>query len=85
MTDTTRFLRRYINMRIVDVRDNPKGTVVELGPIGYMSRRTILLTGITAGTELVRPVPDRDDDQAQIDIGDDMYERQREEDPCELD
>jgi hypothetical protein len=72
------FLRRYINSMIIDVRDNPKGVVIEVGPPGYRGRSRLLLTGITAATEIRTPRPrDADDDQAQIDIGDDMYERSR--------
>lgn len=77
MSDTARLLRRFVNMRLVDVRDNPKGVVLELGPIGRRGRRLILLEHATA-SELIRPpVADPDIDQAQIDIGDDIYEQQR--------
>ena len=78
MSEPVWFLRRYINSMIVDVRANPKGVVLEVGPPGYRGRSRLLLTGITDATELRGPPPpDPDDDQAQIDIGDDMYERSR--------
>lgn len=79
MTGTTRFLRRFIGMRIVEVRDNAAGIVLEVGPPGRMSRRRVLLKGVTDVTELRTP-PDADVDdlaQAEIDIGDDIYEQRR--------
>ena len=77
MSDTARLLRRYVNMRLVDVRDNPKGVVLELGPIGRRGRRLILLEHATASELMRPPVDDPDVDQAQIDIGDDIYEQRR--------
>jgi hypothetical protein len=82
MTSPAWFLRRYINMQIVDVRDNPAGTVIEVRSVGFTHRpRRVLIAGITAASELRDTPPPRDPDvdQAQIDIGDDLYERQREE------
>jgi hypothetical protein len=78
MSEPVWFLRRYIGMGIMDVRGNAAGIVLELAPAGRIARTRILLTGITAATEIRTPRPDpADDDQAQIDIGDDMYERSR--------
>jgi hypothetical protein len=82
----TWFLRRYINMSIVDVRDNPKGIVVEVGPPGWRGRRRLLIEGVTKVTELADAPHGRDSDQHEIDIGDDIYERQREQrSECEPD
>jgi len=85
MSEPVWFLRRYINSVIVDVRTNPQGVVLEVGPPGRRARRRLLLTGITTATELRGPPPpDPDDDQAQIDIGDDIYERSRYDDKEDL-
>lgn len=70
-------LRHYCGMVVVDVRDNPAGTVFVLSPVGHMSSRRVLVMGITDVVEIPDPPYKRDDDQAQVDIGDDMYERQR--------
>lgn len=80
MNAATRTLRQFIKMQIVDVRDNPAGVVLEVRTVGYMHRpRRVLLAGITAATVLydTQPPRDRDVDQAQQDIGDDIHERRR--------
>jgi hypothetical protein len=80
VTPATRLLRQFINMQIVDVRDNAAGVVLEVRNVGYTHRpRRLLLAGVTAASELreVTPPRDPDVDQAQQDIGDDIYERRR--------
>jgi hypothetical protein len=73
-------LRHFLNMQLVDVHDDPAGVVLEFGPRGHMSRRRVFVEGVTAVRDITvdRPAWSKaDDDQAQIDIGDDMYERER--------
>lgn len=79
MPPTAAALRRYITMQIRAVRDNPKGVVVEVGPVGHMSSRRILIEGITKVSEIPDPPPARDDldDQHDDEIADEYHERQR--------
>jgi len=78
VTPATDLLRRFVNMQIRDVRDVPGGVLLELNAPAGQGRRRILLRGLTDARELVdHPYDVRDVDQAQADIGDDVYERQR--------
>ena len=79
-------LAGYVNMQIREVRPNVKGIVVEVGPVGRRGRYRLLLEGVTRVSEIPDPLATDPQDwiQEQIDLGDEMYERQRyEEDPCE--
>ena len=79
-------LAGYVNMQIREVRPNVKGIVLEVGPVGRRGRHRLLLEGLTKVSEII-PDPLASDPQdwiqEQIDLGDEMYERQREEGPCE--
>jgi hypothetical protein len=80
MRETTKFLRKFIGSQIRDVHDVPDGIAIGVGPPGRMSRREVVLIGTTEVVEVVvlpRHRAYEDDAQAQTDIGDDMYERQR--------
>jgi hypothetical protein len=89
MSDHVFLLGRYVNMQIRDVRSNPKGVVIELGPMGRRSTRRILVEGITRVSEIPDrlahdPAYDADWEQQEIDLGDEYADRKRyEEDPCE--
>jgi hypothetical protein len=79
MSDVARFLRRYSGMRIVDVRDNAGGIVIEVGPIGHMSRRRLLLVDVKSASE-IEAVREPDDDDLSGDddaIADEYHERSR--------
>ena len=80
-------------MQIVDAYDHAAGTVIELRPVGHMSHRFVLFNfdGPVTVTDLYdqpRPATYRNrrgtigptDEQAQIDIGDDLNERERYDD-----
>lgn len=79
----------YTDMQIVAEHKHDAGTVLELRPVGHMSRRWLLIVGDYTITDISdaqqRPTwrnrrgpTTRDDDQAAIDLGDDMNERERE-------
>lgn len=73
-------LRMFIGWQIVDVTTHRNGVVVDLKLPGrsYNPPRRLLLKDVTRVDELADPKPrDPDWEQLQIDIGDDMYERQR--------
>ena len=84
-------LNSYANMQLVAVHDINGDLIIELCPVGRMSRRLVLLTGEDMhATDISDPSwqgalrnrrgdTARDDDQAQIDIGDDRHERERED------
>lgn len=85
MNAGTTVLRGYIHMMIMDVVDKGDGTVLVLGPPARLGRRRLLIKGPIEVVELrertiPRPRYDDDDDlagQAQVDIGDDLYEQNR--------
>ena len=89
MHDHAFLLGRYVNMRIVDVRSNAKGVVLEVAPQGRLGSRRVLVEGITRVSEIPDrlahdPAYDADWEQQEIDLGDEFAERQRyEDDPCE--
>jgi hypothetical protein len=63
MSDSTRLLRGFIGMRIFDVRDNPAGTVLVLGPIGYRNAtRTLIIDGPITELKPPRGYVDVDDE-----------------------
>ena len=73
-------LAQWVNMRIIDARPAPGRVVLEVGPIGRRGSHRILIEGVTRVVELADTVetdPDPDWVQLQIDIGDELYERQR--------
>lgn len=84
-------LNTYTGMQLVEAHDHAGAIVLELAPLGRMSRRLVLVEGDNLRvTDISDPswqgthrnrrgVTTRDDEQAQIDIGDDRYERERED------
>lgn len=84
-------LNAYAAMQIVEAYDHNGAIVLELAPLGRMSRRLVLVEGDNLrvtdisdpswqGTQRNRRgITSLDDEQAQIDIGDDRYERERED------
>lgn len=81
----------YTDMQIVAEHKHAAGTVVELRPVGHMSRRWLLIVGDYTITDISDahqrptwrnrrgPTTRNDDGQWQIDIGDDINEREREQ------
>lgn len=82
-------LNMFANMQFVIAHQHQTGIVLELCPLGHMSRRWLYIDGVTAVTDvsdgqhtaIYRNRRGPTDDQAQIDIGDDMFEREREDRP----
>lgn len=76
-------MRQFIGMTILDVHEYPSGDfAIELSPRGHMSRRMVLVEDATNVRDITFDRDDGarpDDEQAQIDIGDDIYERERED------
>lgn len=71
-------LRLFVRMQMMSVEPHDEGVVLVVGPPGYLGRRRLLLVGLQDVIDLDdRPPSRRDWEQLQIDIGDDMYERQR--------
>lgn len=76
-------LRQHVGTAIIGVHEHHNGILLELAPRGHMSRRWVLVEGVTGVTDITfdRATDTRaEDEQAQIDIGDDKYERERYED-----
>lgn len=81
MSTAARFLRGFIGMRIIDVRDNAGGVVIEVGPVGHRSRRRLLLIQVAGAEEIVTAAgePDAPDDD-DGGLGDELYDRSRYDD-----
>lgn len=82
-------LGRYIGMQIAAVHGHNADTIVlELNPLGRMSRRWVCITGtgLTVTDVSDPPAPTYRNrrgitEQQHIDIGDDMFEKEREDRP----
>lgn len=72
-------LVEFVNMMILDVHDGDDGIVLELGPPGRRASRLVLLESCFSVVDITtrHPWTADDDEQAQVDIGDDLYEQER--------
>lgn len=88
ITDATAphaMLRMFAGMQIVEAHQHPAGIVLELCPLGHMSRRWLYLEGVIAVSDVSDPpaATYRNrrgiTEQQHVDIGDDMHEKERED------